>query len=228
MIIEKVLGDAVGVQWQGVRDNTESNQPNALGVGVIVGTFMRGRFDKPFAVNSGNIRARLGYEPNNLSYMAVQDALDTGAPVIWVKRLENGVDEGVGPVHVPSFIRFSGMGNDVAAYGVTQIIVTANGEPFIIPCLPSQSWRDVLLAQIDLFYDNQTHLEISSGFDSSHEFQYLIVSNVTAGVSIDYFEIELTLEQGSPAALYEQDGHPTYALLGAAHATFDLSRTIGV
>lgn len=89
MIIEKVLGAAPGVQWQGVQDQSETNQPDSLGVGVIVGSFMRGRLDRPFAVDANTIRARLGYDPNNLDYMAVQDALDTGAPVVWVKRLSD-------------------------------------------------------------------------------------------------------------------------------------------
>lgn len=96
MIVEKILGDQVGVQWQGVQDKSESDQPASLGVGVIVGVFKRGQFDKPFPVNANNIRARLGYDPNNLSYMAVQDALDTGVPVVWVQRIANGIDNGTG------------------------------------------------------------------------------------------------------------------------------------
>lgn len=97
MIVEKVLGDEVGVQWQGVQDKSEISQPDGLGVGVIVGVFKRGQFDKPFPVNANNVRARLGYDPTNLNYMAVQDALDTDAPVVWVLRL-SGVGAPVDPV----------------------------------------------------------------------------------------------------------------------------------
>lgn len=90
MIVEPVLGAAVGVQWQGVKDLSESDQATGLGVGVMIGSFKRGRLDQPFAVDQSTLRARLGYDPSNLDYMAVQDALDTGAPVVWVKRIVQG------------------------------------------------------------------------------------------------------------------------------------------
>lgn len=81
------LGDAVGVQYAGVRDLSEVSTSLRLTVGVIVGRFKRGKFYQPFEVTLQNLRARLGYQPNNLDYVAVQDALDTGIPSIWVMRI---------------------------------------------------------------------------------------------------------------------------------------------
>ena len=81
------LGDAVGVQYAGVRDLSEASTAPRLTVGVLVGKFKRGKFYQPFEVTLQNLRARLGYQPNNLDYMAVQDALDAGMPSLWVMRV---------------------------------------------------------------------------------------------------------------------------------------------
>lgn len=81
------LGDAVGVQYAGVRDLSEGSSSPRLTVGVLVGKFKRGKFYQPFEVTSQSLRARLGYQPNNLDYMAVQDALDAGMPSLWVMRV---------------------------------------------------------------------------------------------------------------------------------------------
>lgn len=86
MIQTKILGEAVGIQYQGTRDQTETIANEAF-TGVIVGRFKRGVIGKAFAVTQSTIKARLGYEPENLNYMAVQDALDTGIPSVYVLRL---------------------------------------------------------------------------------------------------------------------------------------------
>lgn len=88
MFTLKVLGEAVGVQYQGIVDRTTSNSfANALGVGLITGRFKRGRTDKPMLITPDTIRGRLGYEPNNPSYQAVQSVLDAGVPSVWVLRI---------------------------------------------------------------------------------------------------------------------------------------------
>lgn len=81
------LGDAVGVQYAGVRDLSEVSSSPRLTVGVMVGKFKRGKFYQPFEVTLQSLRARLGYQPNNLDYMTAQDALDAGMPSIWVMRV---------------------------------------------------------------------------------------------------------------------------------------------
>lgn len=82
----KVLGEAVGIQWQGVTDNTiKASQGN--GTALIVGDFRRGRIDKPMTIHLGNIRSELGYEPDNPDYAAVEGALDTGVPSVQVLRI---------------------------------------------------------------------------------------------------------------------------------------------
>lgn len=83
----KILGEAVGVQWQGVIDRSGSAVANRLTNGLIVGRFLRGRTDKPMLIQQATIRSRLGYEPNNPFYQAVQDALDTGISSVWVLRV---------------------------------------------------------------------------------------------------------------------------------------------
>jgi hypothetical protein len=82
-----LLDEASGVQYQGVRDLSEVSTSPRLTVGVMVGKFLRGKFYQPFEVTLQNIRARLGYDSNNIDYMAVQDALDAGIPSVWVMRV---------------------------------------------------------------------------------------------------------------------------------------------
>ena len=73
---QKLLGEAVGIQFTGTRDETGTNPILGLIDGLIVGQFRRGRMDKPMRITQQNIRAELGYQPNNKFYQAVQDALD--------------------------------------------------------------------------------------------------------------------------------------------------------
>lgn len=93
-LVTKVLGAAPGIQYQGFIDQSETPQAASGVVGLVVGTFKRGRVDKPFIVTQESIRARLGYQPENPSYQAVQDALDIGAPVVWVQRVALPTESG--------------------------------------------------------------------------------------------------------------------------------------
>ena len=83
---QKLLGEAVGIQFTGTRDETGTNPILGLIDGLIVGRFRRGRMDKPMRITQQNIRAELGYQPNNKFYRAVQDALDQ-FPFVWVLRV---------------------------------------------------------------------------------------------------------------------------------------------
>ncbi|SDB86947.1 hypothetical protein [Acinetobacter boissieri] len=87
----KVLGEAVGIQWQGVQDHTQG-QPSSNGVPLLIGSFKRGRIDKPMIIHNGNIRSELGYEPDRSDYLAVQSMLDMGVPNVNVLRVANGVN----------------------------------------------------------------------------------------------------------------------------------------
>lgn len=88
----KVLREQSGIQFQGVQDKSEADPRDTLSNAVFTGIFKRGRFDKPMKVTSGNIRAKLGYDPSNLAYMAVEDCLKTGVPFVWVQRTDISCD----------------------------------------------------------------------------------------------------------------------------------------
>ena len=90
--VTEVLGDESGIQYQGVNDASGGNGAYPT-IGLMVGQFRRGRLDKPMTVTSQNIRALLGYEPDNFDYVAVQDVLNTGVPSVQVLRL-NKDDKG--------------------------------------------------------------------------------------------------------------------------------------
>ena len=87
----KILGEAVGIQSQGVVDRTETQTKVGLTSAIIIGLFKRGRVDRPMVIHNGNIRGQLGHEPNNPYYNAVQDCLDTGVPSVQVLRV-GGLD----------------------------------------------------------------------------------------------------------------------------------------
>lgn len=89
-ILTKVLGATVGVQYQGVQDQSETNTIDGLNNAVFCGRFKRGPLNKPFAVTADNIRARLGYDPTNPDFIAVQDCLDLGVPKVYVQRFRAG------------------------------------------------------------------------------------------------------------------------------------------
>ncbi|MDH2636852.1 hypothetical protein QDS01_18235 [Acinetobacter nosocomialis] len=94
--ITKILGNEPGIQYQGTQDKTGTTGAAPIN-NMIVGKFKRGRFDRPMTITKSNIRALLGYDPKNMDYVAVQDALDTGVPSIQVMRV-NGSSSGVIPI----------------------------------------------------------------------------------------------------------------------------------
>ncbi|EPL1405377.1 hypothetical protein ACV2K9_003760, partial [Acinetobacter baumannii] len=71
----QIIGEAPGIQYQKKTDKTETKTNQSLTDTIIIGRFMRGRFDAPMTIHKGNIRGELGYEPNNPDYRCVQDAL---------------------------------------------------------------------------------------------------------------------------------------------------------
>lgn len=83
----QILGEAPGIQYQKKTDKTETKTNQSLTDSIIIGRFMRGRFDAPMTIHKGNIRGELGYEPNNPDYRCVQDILERGVPSVQVLRV---------------------------------------------------------------------------------------------------------------------------------------------
>ncbi|EQB9315082.1 hypothetical protein ACYYKY_000108 [Acinetobacter baumannii] len=83
----QIIGEAPGIQYQKKTDKTEIKTNQSLTDTIIIGRFMRGRFDAPMTIHKGNIRGELGYEPNNPDYRCVQDVLDRGVPSLQVLRV---------------------------------------------------------------------------------------------------------------------------------------------
>ncbi len=83
----QIVGEAPGIQYQKKTDKTETKTNQSLTDTIIIGRFMRGRFDAPMTIHKGNIRGELGYEPNNPDYRCVQDALNREVPSVQVLRV---------------------------------------------------------------------------------------------------------------------------------------------
>ncbi|MBE2165382.1 MULTISPECIES: hypothetical protein [Acinetobacter] len=83
----QILGEAPGIQYQKKTDKTETKTNQSLTDTIIIGRFMRGRFDKPMTIHKGNIRGELGYEPNNPDYICVRDTLEREVPSVQVLRV---------------------------------------------------------------------------------------------------------------------------------------------
>ena len=81
----KILGEAAGIQYQGIADQSESSPATRLVDGVIIGDFERGRTDQPMLIAKDSL-ARLG-DKSKAAYQVVADCLDTGVPSVWVMRL---------------------------------------------------------------------------------------------------------------------------------------------
>lgn len=83
-----ILGQEVGIQYQGVQDKTNlqqfGNQSNLL---MIVENLPRGRDDKIINISDENLVSALGREKDNLYLQAVQDAVFTGVPSVAVLRV---------------------------------------------------------------------------------------------------------------------------------------------
>lgn len=86
----QVLREQAGIQYSGPQDKSEADPRDTLLTTIITGQFKRGRLDKPFMVTKANYRAKLGHDPKNLDYVAVEDALFAGAPFVWVMCLAAG------------------------------------------------------------------------------------------------------------------------------------------
>ena len=125
----KILGEAVGIQSQGTVDKTETQTKEGLTSALIVGRFKRGRVDKPMTIHQGNIRGQLGYEPNNIDYIAVQDCLDTGVPSIQVLRVGQMI---VDP-EFPHIISCEGATENIGFFitGNWQIYIDDEIEPYV-------------------------------------------------------------------------------------------------
>lgn len=90
MTVTKILGEQSGIQYQGVVDKSEADPRDNLINALFTGEFKNGPFNKPFKVTQANIRAKLGFDPESLHYQAIQDALNTGVPFVWVMRVNGG------------------------------------------------------------------------------------------------------------------------------------------
>lgn len=88
MHVTTILGEEVGVQYQGVQDKTNigqyGNQSNLL---MIVENIPRGLTDKVMTITGENMTAKLGQQKDNLYLQAVGDALNTGVPSVMVLRV---------------------------------------------------------------------------------------------------------------------------------------------
>lgn len=87
MTVTKVLQEQTGIQYSGVQDKSEADPRDSLSNALFTGIFKRGRFDKPFKVTKETLRAKVGYDPENPYYVAVEDALEDGAPYIYLQRI---------------------------------------------------------------------------------------------------------------------------------------------
>lgn len=88
MHVTTILGEEVGVQYQGVQDKTNigqyGNQSNLL---MIVENIPRGLTDKVMTITGENMTAKLGQQKDNLYLQAVGDTLNTGVPSVMVLRV---------------------------------------------------------------------------------------------------------------------------------------------
>lgn len=95
MTVTKILGAQSGIQYQGVKEKSETDPSNNAVNALFTGQFKRGPFNKPFKVTRENIRGKLGFDSNNLMYQTLEDCLKQGAPFVWVMRVKSQEDEGL-------------------------------------------------------------------------------------------------------------------------------------
>lgn len=91
MIQSKILGEAVGIQYQGEKDLSETNLSDSLTRATIVGRFKRGFMGRPFRVTRDNYQALLGFDSSNPDYLAVEDAFSRGVPEITILRIGSSI-----------------------------------------------------------------------------------------------------------------------------------------
>ena len=84
--ITTIIDQESGIQYQGVNDASGGTGTYPV-IGLIVGQFRRGRFDKPMTITNENIKAQLGYDPTNPHYMAVKDVLSANVASVQVLRV---------------------------------------------------------------------------------------------------------------------------------------------
>ncbi|RLL15897.1 hypothetical protein, partial [Acinetobacter chengduensis] len=72
MTVSKILQGQAGIQYGAVTDKSGADPRDSLNNAIFTGQFKRGRFDKPMKIHSGNVRAMLGYDPENMDYVAIE------------------------------------------------------------------------------------------------------------------------------------------------------------
>lgn len=100
-MFERQIGEQSGIQLNPTVDRTDGVAGFGDQTAAIVGSFNRGRIDRPFWVDSQTLRARLGAAVSlsksllNEAYLHVYEALQNGAQQVLVSRLlrENVVND---------------------------------------------------------------------------------------------------------------------------------------
>jgi hypothetical protein len=85
-IYSENLENESGVQNRGFTIDEDINDKPPIN-NVLIGSFKRGRLDKPMTITNANVRGLLGHEPWNPDYIAVLDALETGIEKLSVFRI---------------------------------------------------------------------------------------------------------------------------------------------
>lgn len=155
MTVTNVLQEQSGIQYQGVQDKSEADPRDALLNVIITGQFKRGRTDKPFQVTKHDYRAKLGHDPENPDYVAVEDALADGAPFIWVQRIDEGDS---GPVitrkgRTSGWVDWSTSGK----YLFARDMPTDGSMPFIRWF--SMDWQNTELNELPQFITDSGHFD---------------------------------------------------------------------
>lgn len=91
MIESKILGEASGIQYQGNKDLSETANSSSLTNGYVVGRFKRGRSGVPFKVTKDNYQAKLGTDPKNPDFLAVEDCFRLGLSEVTIMRIGSSV-----------------------------------------------------------------------------------------------------------------------------------------
>lgn len=131
MTVTKILGLQSGVQFSGVQDKSEADPRDSLVNSFFTGKFKNGPFNKPFKVTKENIRAKLGYDPDNLHYQAIEDALYEGAPFVWVMRVQSGCQPGTIIIDPGNFNYV--MGKDLVLYAKITVDGVVTTDRIVLP-----------------------------------------------------------------------------------------------
>lgn len=95
-MFERQIGEQSGIQLNPTVDRTDGVAGFGDQTAAIVGSFSRGRIDKPFWVDNQTLRARLGAAVSlnksllNEAYLHIYEALQNGAQQVLVSRLLRG------------------------------------------------------------------------------------------------------------------------------------------